>query len=193
MTTSDRLKREKKAIRAALRVLRDALSDEDRAARSLAVARAVLALPEVASARAVMVFSSFGSEVDTAPIVEALLADGRRVALPRIEQGNIVPVDYRTGDPMRPAAFGMDEPAGHDIVAPDELDVVVTPGLAFDRHGYRIGYGGGFYDRLFLKTRADVLKAGICFATQLVGPLPHGGHDVPVDLIVTDAGVVRCL
>lgn len=192
MTTSDRLKREKRAIRTALRTLRDGLSDADRQARSFAIARVLLGLPEVSSARTLMVFSSFGSEVNTAPIVEDLLAEGRRVALPRIEDGDIVPVAYRTGDPVRPAAFGMDEPAGSEIVAPDELDVVVTPGLAFDRHGFRVGYGGGFYDRLFTKTGPDVVKAGVCFATQLVGPLPHGGHDIPVDVIVTDAGVVRC-
>lgn len=192
MTTSDRLKREKRSIRTALRTLRDALSEEDRAARSRSIARALLALPELDGAGTVMVFSSFGTEVVTLPIVDALVASGRRVALPRIEQADIVAVSYRTGEEMRPAAFGMDEPLGGDLIAPGDLDVIVTPGLAFDRHGYRIGYGGGYYDRLFTKTRPDAVKVGICFAAQLVGPLPHGGHDVPVDLIVTDAGVVRC-
>ena len=155
MSASDRLQREKRALRARLRALRDGLPDADRQARSIAIARTLLALPELATARTVMVFSSFGSEVDTGPIVERLLAEGRRVTLPRIEEGDIVPVAWRAGDPMRVAPFGMREPAGDVMVAPDELDVVVTPGLAFDRRGYRIGYGGGFYDRLFAKTRDD--------------------------------------
>lgn len=192
MTTSDRLKREKKAIRSAVRALRDGLPQDDRTARSRSIARTLLALPEVASARTVMVYSSFGSEVDTAPIVEQLLVDDRRVALPRIEDGDIVPVVYRAGDPMRAAAFGMDEPVGEEVVPADEVDVILTPGLAFDRQCHRIGYGGGFYDRLFARTRGDAVKVGVCFATQLVGPLPHGRHDVPVDVVVTDAGVVRC-
>ncbi len=192
MTVSDRLKREKKAIRTALRAMRDDLAAANRAAASHAIARSLLALPEIAAARTVMVFSSFGSEVDTAPIVDGLLLRGRRVALPRIEQGDIVPVAHRAGDPMRAAAFGIKEPAGVELVAPHERGVVVTPGLAVVRYGYRIGYGGGFYDRLFRKTRADVARVGVCFAAQLVGPLPHGGHDVAVDVIVTEAGVVRC-
>jgi 5-formyltetrahydrofolate cyclo-ligase len=192
VTTSDRLKREKKAIRSALRTLRDGLSEQEREVRSLAIAGALLALPELRAGGTVMAFASFGSEVDTSPILDGLLADGRRVTLPRVEQGEIVPVVFDAGDPMRAAAFGMDEPTGEQTVSPKDLDVVVTPGLGFDRQGYRVGYGGGFYDRLFTRTRSDVAKVGICFATQLVGPLPHGGHDVPVDVIVTDAGVVRC-
>jgi 5-formyltetrahydrofolate cyclo-ligase len=192
VSPSERLRRAKAAIRARARAARDAVPAHERATRSAAIARHLLAVPEIAAARTVMVFWSFGSEVHTAPIIDALLEGDRRVALPRVEDGDIVAVAYRPGDAMRETALGMREPAGGELVPPDELDAVVTPGLAFDAEGYRVGYGGGFFDRLFAKTRPDVRKAGVCFAAQIVERVPRGGHDVPVDIVVTERGVLRC-
>jgi 5-formyltetrahydrofolate cyclo-ligase len=189
---SDRLKREKKAVRRAIREARDALSDVERDRRTAAVTRHLFALPEMREAGTVMVFWSFGSEVGTAPILDRLHAEGRRSALPRVEGTDIVPVRYVAGDDMAEAAFGMHEPTGEHVLRPDEVDVIVTPGLAFDRRGYRIGYGGGFYDRFFARTRGDALKVGVCFAFQVLDEVPHGGHDRPVDAIVTDEGSLRC-
>lgn len=192
MSGASRLKREKAAMRSRIREVRDALSEEDRAAGGRAIASAVLALPEVVAARTVMVFWSFASEVDTRPIVADLLERGCTVALPRLEHGDIVPVRHEAGDPMAPSAFGMLEPKGGSVVPPDELDVVIAPGLVFDRHGYRLGYGGGYYDRLFGRTTPDAAKVGIAFALQVLDEVPHGRRDVPVDVIVTEAGVIRC-
>lgn len=153
------------------------------------VARNVLALPAVVDATTVMAFSSFGSEVDTAPIIERLERDGRRVALPRVEGLNIVAVAYRPGDQVKPSSFGAPEPASGEKVAPGEIDVVIVPGLAFDRAGHRVGYGRGFYDRFLATLRPDALTVGICFFVQLVDEVPHGRGDRPVDLVVTEHGL----
>jgi 5-formyltetrahydrofolate cyclo-ligase len=153
------------------------------------VARNVLALPAVVDARTVMAFSSFGSEVDTGPIIERLERDGRRVALPRMEGRIIVAVAYRSGDQVKPSSFGALEPAGGETVAPGEIDVVIVPGLAFDRSGHRIGYGRGFYDRFLGALRPDALTVGICFSVQLVDEVPHGRGDRPVDVVVTEDGL----
>lgn len=192
MSGGDRLKREKKAVRTAVRALRDAMSGADRRSATRAIARELLALPEIATASTVMVFASFGSEIGTVPIVDGLVGRGVRVALPRIEGGDIVPVRFRPGDAMVQAAFGMPEPAGGEIVESSEIDVAVTPGLAFDRHGHRIGYGGGFYDRFFAKARPDMAKIAVAFAVQVVDEVPHGAFDAAVDTIVTERGVIRC-
>jgi 5-formyltetrahydrofolate cyclo-ligase len=155
------------------------------------VARNVLALPAIEDARTVMAFASFGSEVDTGPIIEGLAGGGRRVVLPRVEGRVIVPVSYRSGDPVMPSSFGALEPAEGEPVGPKEIDVVIVPGLAFDRSGHRVGYGRGFYDRFLGLLRPDALTMGICFSVQLVEEVPHGRGDRPVDLVVTEQGVER--
>lgn len=187
-----RLKQMKRAMRREILARRDGLSEAERAAKSSAIAERALALPEIEAARTVMLFWSFGSEVDTAPMIERLVAEGRRVVLPRIESGEALPVTYRPGDPVSEALFGAMEPSAGDVVDPMELDAVITPGVAFDRDGNRTGYGGGFYDRLFGRARPDVPKIAVAFALQLVEAVPVGRQDRWVDLIVTEDEVIRC-
>jgi 5-formyltetrahydrofolate cyclo-ligase len=188
--SSEGLKRRKRALRREARARRDTLPPEERERLSEAVARNLLELPAVADASTVMAFSSFGSEVETGPIIERLARDGRRVALPRVEGRSIVPVAYRSGDPVKPSLFGALEPATGDPVRPEEIDVVIVPGLAFDRRGQRVGYGRGFYDRFLGRLRPDALKVGICFTAQVVDEVPHGRGDRPVDVVVTEEGAV---
>ena len=187
--SSDDLKRRKRALRREVRAHRDAMPPEERERLGQAVARNLLALPEVRQASTVMAFSSFGSEVDSGPIIEQLARDGRRVVLPRVEGRTIVPVGYRSGDPVKPSSFGALEPAAGEPVGPEEIDVVVVPGLAFDRRGHRVGYGGGFYDRFLGRLRPNALTVGICFSVQVVDEVPHGRGDRPVDLVVTEQGL----
>ena len=191
MIPSHRLKQMKRRLRREVLALRDAVPEADRAARSRAIAERLLALPELEDARTVLAFSSFGSEVDTGPIVEGLLARGTRVALPRIEGDRLVPVAYRPGDEVAVTAFGALEPTAGEVVPDDEIDVVVTPGVAFDRRGHRVGYGGGYYDRLFRRLPHRPFRVGVAFAVQVVGEAPNGRADLPVDAVVTETGVLR--
>ena len=191
MIPSHRLKQMKRRLRREVLALRDAVPEADRAARSRAIAECLLALPELESARTVLVFSSFGSEADTAAIVEGLLARGARIALPRIEGDRLVPVAYRPGDEVAVTAFGALEPTAGEVVPDDEIDVVVTPGVAFDRRGHRVGYGGGYYDRLFRRLPRRPYRVAVAFAVQVVAEVPNGGADLPVDAVVTETGVLR--
>ncbi len=191
MSAPDELRRRKRALRARVRSAREAASEADRAGWSREIARRLLALAEVRDAATVMAFSSFGSEVDTRPVLERLLAEGRVVVLPRVEGGRIVPVELRPDSRLTPASFGALEPEG-DPIPPEAIEAVVVPGLAFDRHGYRVGYGGGFYDRFLPLLRDEVPRVGVCFALQLVEEVPHGPGDVPVGLVVTQEEVIRC-
>ncbi len=190
--TPGELRAAKRALRARARALRDALAPEERERAGAAVAARLLALPELSPARTVLVFSSFGSEVPTGPIVQGLAGEGRRVALPRVEGRAMEARTFRPGDPLRRAPFGALEPVDGEVLTPEELDAVVVPGLAFDRRGYRVGYGGGHFDRLLGATRPEALRVGICFAAQLVDEVPAGPGDVPVDVIVTEAEVLHC-
>lgn len=191
MIPSHRLKQQKRALRREMLVRRDAMPQRDRAERSGRIAERLLALPEVAEARTVMAFSSFGSEVDTEPILDGLIARGVRLCLPRISGGEIEAVGYRPGEAVITSAFGALEPAAGPVLADIELDAVVTPGVAFDRRGFRVGYGGGYYDRLFRRTRPDTFRVAIGFQVQAVEAVPRGTTDLPVDALVTEEGVTR--
>jgi 5-formyltetrahydrofolate cyclo-ligase len=189
---SHRLKQAKRALRREVLAVRDALPPEDRRARSEAIAPRFLALPEVADAGTVLAFWSFGSEVDTAPLIERLLADGRTTAMPRIEGTHVVPVAYRPGDEVRQTSFGAFEPLEGRVLDATDLDLVVVPGVAFDDAGRRVGYGGGFYDRLLPGLRPGVPAIALAFSVQLVPEVPTGGMDSRVDAIVTEGKVIRC-
>ena len=90
-----------------------------------------------------------------------------------------------------PGPFGLLEPNPKNEEADlSSLEVILVPGVVFDVKGYRIGYGGGFYDRVLKETRA--LKVGVCYSFQLVESLPVEPHDVPVDLIITEDGIIQC-
>jgi 5-formyltetrahydrofolate cyclo-ligase len=191
-SSSDRLKRDKRALRREVISRRDALPEPTRAAASLAIAERVVALPEAGEAVSVMLFWSFGSEVDTAPLIERWTAQGTTVALPRIEGSDVVPVAFVPGAAMREASFGAMEPAEGRVLDPSELDLVVVPGVAFDRTGNRVGYGAGYYDRFLRRTREGVPAVAIAFALQVVPEVPAGRTDRRVDAIVTEAEVIRC-
>jgi 5-formyltetrahydrofolate cyclo-ligase len=189
---SRELKRAKRRIREEVRADRDALEGSERERASVSIAERVLALPEVEGALAVMAFWSFGSEVGTAPLIEGLHARGVRVALPRIVEGDLEPVTYVPGDPVTTTAFGACEPSAGRTLDPAVIDVVITPGIAFDLSGRRVGYGGGFYDRFFKRTDPGAVRVGIGFESQVVvGDLPGGHFDLGLDILVTQARVVR--
>lgn len=186
------LKREKKRIRAAIRAARDTIPPDERERRSGIIVDRFLALPEVAAARVVMPFWSFGSEVETSALLGRLHDRGTVTALPRIDGDELELRTYEPGDPVEFASFGAGEPTAGSVVDPLRVDVVVTPGVAFDRSGGRIGYGGGFYDRFLLRVRPEALRASMAFAVQIVDePLPAGSFDRGVDVIVTETETIR--
>jgi 5-formyltetrahydrofolate cyclo-ligase len=189
MSSAD-LKRHKRRVRNAVRKERDALPLDVREERAERVVRRFLDLREVRRARTIMLFSSFGSEVPTGSLIERLHSRGVVVALPRIEGAALVPVPYAPGDPTTTTSFGAKEPVGEARLVPSTIDVVGVPGVAFDREGRRIGYGGGYYDR-FLRG-LPAFTVGLVFGFQVVDQdLPAGRFDLPVDAIVTEDETIR--
>ena len=161
-----------------MKLVRDLV--DNRLMRSVDLWSRLAELPEFQAAGAVLAFVGMRSEPDTDPLFARLRASGQRLLLPRVEGRSLVVCD---GDgPMATSAFGVSEPQG-PAVEPSVVDFVVVPGLAFTLDGARLGYGGGFYDRL-LPTLAGVPNAGVCFTEQLVDALPVDAHDVRVDRVV---------
>jgi 5-formyltetrahydrofolate cyclo-ligase len=187
-----RLKQAKRALRRAILAERDAVPENDRSARSAAIADRFLGLLETAGAETVLAFWSFGSEVETAPLISRLRSEGKTVALPRIEGGDVVPVVAAPGAPMSESSFGAMEPAEGPALDVAELDLVVVPGVAFDRSCGRLGYGGGYYDRLLERRRDGVAAIAIAFTLQVVDRVPTGAIDRRIDGVVTETEMIRC-
>jgi len=190
---SSDLKKAKRDVRRRVLALREELPPEERARLATRAAARFLALPQVGSAGTVMAFWAFGSEMPTMPLIEALIARGATVALPRIVDGELQARTWRPGEPMAATAFGAMEPEAGMVLAAHEIDVIATPAVAFDRDGRRVGYGGGFYDRFVPRARRDALRVGIGFGMQVVeGELPAGAFDLRVEFLVTESETVRC-
>jgi 5-formyltetrahydrofolate cyclo-ligase len=187
-----RLKQAKRALRREVLAERDALPAEERSARSEAIAERFLQLPEVATAQTVLAFWSFGSEVGTAPLIARMRSAGTTVALPRIEGHDVVPVVATPGAAMTETSFGAMEPAEGHVLEVAELDLVVVPGVAFDRSCDRLGYGAGYYDRLLGMRREGVAAIAIAFSIQIVDLVPTGAIDRRIDGVVTELEVFRC-
>jgi 5-formyltetrahydrofolate cyclo-ligase len=186
----------KSALRKHMAAIRDAIPDEERAAKSAAIARRLAEWRRFAQAQAVLAFLSTRSEVLTEGIIGVALALGKMVGVPRtlLEEKRL---DFRQvasgGQRLVPGPFGIMEPAPDaPPLAPADADLILVPGLAFDAQGYRLGYGGGFYDRLLGDPGVGAAAVGIAFEEQIVERVPRGEGDRPVGWVVTDKRIVRC-
>ncbi len=130
------------------------------------------------------------TEVDTRPLIAAALDAGKEVIVPVVQGEDLLHVrlDSLDNQDMQPGRFGILQPRLLQQVSLGVWDVIIVPMLAFDRAGYRLGYGKGFYDRLL--TTAPVPTIGVAFATQEAAHLPHDLHDVPLLRIVTETEVI---
>lgn len=190
---------DKSQIRAYFKAVREALPAGERCVIDGAIARNVAGLPEFATADGVFTYLSFGAEVDTRELVQRAWEAGKTVCLPRVVPGTREMHWYAAEslDGLVRSSFGVEEPPDDPSreVRPADFAhaVALVPGLAFDRAGFRLGYGGGFYDT-FLPSFPGV-SIGLCRACQLVDVLPvRDDHDVPVDLTCTEEGIrnARC-
>jgi 5-formyltetrahydrofolate cyclo-ligase len=201
--SSPDLSEEKRALRREMSAARAALPESERRRRSEAASARLLALPELtalaaADAKTLAGYVAVKGEIDPAPALAAAAAEGAAVALPRVApEAPRLRFHRADAGPLAPGRFGLDEP---DRSAPEiglhELDVVIVPGLAFDAEGRRLGFGGGYYDGAFGDLAgADRGKRpaliGLCYDFQIVARCPAGDGDVPVDLVVTEARVLR--
>jgi 5-formyltetrahydrofolate cyclo-ligase len=141
----------------------------------------------------VMVYVSKPPEVDTHPFISRLISRGTGVVVPIIERETRTLRLSFLRDPsvLSVSTFSVPEPIGHEIPArARDIPVVIVPLIAFDRHGHRLGYGAGYYDR-FLSAYPHLRKIGVAFSCQEVESVPADENDVALDFIVTENGVIQ--
>jgi 5-formyltetrahydrofolate cyclo-ligase len=154
------------------------------------VVRRLLALPELAGSFRIGAYLGVRGEVDPSALRHV---DRLEVALPVTTAGEPLRFVVPAG-PLEQGPYGIRQPGEGTEVTPLELDVVVVPAVAVDRRGHRVGHGAGFYDRTFADRRKDTpppVLIGICHSFQVVEHLDAKPWDVPLDLVVTEAGIIR--
>lgn len=184
------MRRARAELRRDMRARRDALDADYRREAAQAVTRNVLSCDMWRAARSVFAYCATGSELDTRALIEAALRQGKALYLPRcVRRGEMRLLRVRALSELRPGRFGIPEPAGDEELL-GTPDLCLAPGLAFDRAGGRLGYGGGYYDRFLAGARPTV--AALAYPCQVIARVPVLAHDAPVDYIITPAGIVPC-
>jgi 5-formyltetrahydrofolate cyclo-ligase len=181
---------DKPHLRTQYRAMRDALTAEAVAEASARICERLAAWPIFQQAQTVAAYMAFGNEISLALLMKQ--PHGKRWAIPRTLVKPEPRLVFHPYDPTRLARhpFGMLEPdASLPVVEPHELDMILVPGVAFDRCGYRLGFGGGFYDRFL--PRVTTTKVGITYAAGVVEQVPHEPFDQPVDFLVSETGLVE--
>jgi len=167
------------------------------AAHSRSILRSLLSRKEFQKADRILIYLSRDGEVSTDNLLDRAFKLGKRVYVPVVDQEND---DLRISELPGPdtrfrlAAFGVREPAEEDLnfVPPEQIDLVVTPGLAFDRRGGRIGYGKGYYDRLLSRLDSQVPRIALAFDFQVLDTVPQDKNDVRVNAIITEKSTMNC-
>jgi 5-formyltetrahydrofolate cyclo-ligase len=185
----------KAALRQQAKLARLALSAQARSSKSAAIASRLSRLKVFKQAQTVFLFAGVGSEVDTSFIRHMAGQQMKVVALPRV----VLPardLEFHRVENLaldtEPGPASIPEPkTSCPLVPPDEADLVIVPGLAFDRRGHRIGSGAGFYDRWLVKWPL-IPRVGVLFEVQLFDSLPAEDHDQPLQWLVTESRAIRC-
>ena len=173
------------------------LSEEEALEQSKKIIDNLKQLKEFQSAKNILFYVSCNNEVDTQGIITELLGQKEKnIIVPYTIKNKpaIFLSELRDFIELETKTFGILEPKEKYTREFDKekLDLVIVPGIVFDKKGYRIGYGYGYYDR-FLKTiKKDIVKIGLAFGFQLIGKVPEEEHDVPLDIIVTEKEFVMC-
>ena len=184
------LKQAKAALRQTILARRDAANVASRNSNSQTITQKLRALPAYRTANVVAAYASFGSEIDTSEFLAGILTEGKQLLLPRINHAQRILELRHVTDPrmdLVAGVWGIREPAKHcPMVSVTRVEFMLVPGVAFTPSGARLGYGGGFYDRLLASLDRRVVRIAAAFELQMVDQLPEGPHDERVDKVVTE-------
>lgn len=180
----------KEEIRRKNKEKRSKISRAEVGQKSSAAAKVFILSEIYKDAKCIMLYSPLGNETDTSEIIESAFCDGKKIVLPVTDQnsGQLTPVIVTKNTTFKKGAFSVSEPIGAEKAKTSEIDVVVVPGIAFDKKGNRIGFGKGCYDKLLYCMSA--IKVGFCYDFQVLDEIPSDGHDIKMDYLITEKGLI---
>ena len=185
----------KKEIRNKVLEIRNQIPLDIRTEKDLHIGETLFSLPEFLSAKIVLFYASFRSEVETLSLIRESLAMGKKVLLPKVDTKNSVLTlhEIKNMNELAPGYMGIPEPdlADERLAGIGDIDIAVIPGAGFDLSGNRLGYGAGYYDGLLSQRTKNIQIIALAYEEQLVDSIPAEKHDVRVTIIVTDKRVIR--
>lgn len=184
----------KRSLRQQMLTQRRALSHDEWLTSSRLAQQGILSLEEYREAACIALYAPAHNETDTSAILLAAFQSGKRVLYPAVCGHEMVLRHVEGMSSLAEGSFGILEPCptGIDHTA-ETADLIVVPGVAFDGDGHRVGYGKGFYDRFLRHPGRRAHLVGLCHDFQLIeGKIPAEGHDIRMEIIVTDRRIIRC-
>jgi len=178
----------KEPIRKKFLEKRGKINKEENKEKAEIIKEKLFSLEEYKKAKTVMFYVSFGSEVFTHDMVEEALKD-KTVIVPKIVEFEIVPCRIDNFTELEPGKYRILEPVDCSKEQKNNIDIILVPGIAFDKRGYRIGYGKGYYDRLLKRLNAK--RIALCFDTQIIDKVPDEDHDEKMDIIVSEKKIIK--
>lgn len=188
---------DKRVLRKEMLEKRSQLSLQEINEKSKTITNSLLNLNEYNKSQFIFTFISFKDEVDTHEIIKNSLKKDKRIGVPitvpekkQLKVSEIMDFDNE----LELSYYNILAPKEENIriVAPELIDLVLVPGVIFDRRGYRVGYGGGYYDRFFSKLDKNILKIGLCYDMQIQSNVPTDCYDIAVDYILTEKEFIKC-
>jgi len=177
----------KRSIRTAYLRKRQQLSRAEVAAMSMSAQRLLLGMAAFQQAKVLALYSPIRNEVETALLLHKALTLGKTLCYPCVEGDRLAYYRIRTSADLRVGSFGVLEPeVQSDVVDAADIELLLIPGVAFDRRGHRLGYGRGYFDRFLMTSGFKGVGVGFCFEFQIVEKLPVEEHDQGVVLLVTN-------
>ena len=174
---------DKKELRRSIREQKRAMSEEEIVQRSEALGKLFLESEAYKNAKTIYGYLPYNQEVRTVPMLEQALRDGKRVAVPKCYGDEMKFIFMDDLSKVEKGYANIPEPIADEPIADDTTALVLMPGLAFDKEGHRIGYGGGFYDK-FLEAEPNHPTLALCYAFQMLPHLETEAHDIPVDYVL---------
>jgi len=176
---------EKEDIRKNLLKKRESLSDEEVLTHSKRITERIKNLEEYKKAQKVLLYYPIKKEPD----ITGLMSDEKTFIFPKVSGDELILYEVKELKDLKEGSFGIKEPASGKETNPEEVEIALVPGIAFDERGFRIGFGKGYYDRLLSKVKG--VKVGVCYDFQVFKELPVDYWDIPVDLIITQSYILK--
>ncbi|MFC1769173.1 5-formyltetrahydrofolate cyclo-ligase [Nanoarchaeota archaeon] len=177
----------KKSMRTSIRDKRKNLPVKWILANSKKVTKKLL--PRCKKFKNIMVYASFDGEVDTHVLINELLKQKKNVILPKIRDRLLMPIKISGFEDLLPGRYGILEPQQNTTFPIKKIDLIILPGVCFDKNCHRIGFGEGYYDKFLPKLNCPIIA--LAFDFQIVEKIQNDPHDVPVDLIITEKRIIK--
>jgi len=179
-------------LKRSLRSERVQMSERVVREKSLRIYHRLIDMPAYQLARCIACYVSIKNEVDTKTVIQKAIDSGKQVGVPVTREDGDMDFQAIAGlSDLRPVHYGLREPVpdSKKVLLPHTIDLILVPGIAFDRSGHRIGSGGGYYDRFLART--EVVRIGLSYGFQIIDRVPAEPHDEKMDLIITENEVIK--